>query len=187
MKLWSLPASWSTVSRCPGICVQFGGYVSRNKGCRGHGHMQWAPCLFGRTRPWKEVRSCVCHRHFCILIFLYGILFDARGESCMWPSQTPVSVVTPPSCVWASLIQLIIFHIRSVHGTLWLSAWRTEIPFVSTIYCLHNTGFWFVRLVVVYWVYLLLHERLQSHFIIAMIWKVWYGKAGGWKTTDYMG
>lgn len=101
---------------------------------------------------------------FVYWFFLYGILFDARGESCMWPSQTPVSVVTPPSCVWASLIQLIIFHIRSVHGTLWLSAWRTEIPFVSTIYCLHNTGFWFVRLVVVYWVYLLLHERLQSHF-----------------------
>lgn len=81
---------------------------------------------------------------FLYWFFLYGVLFDATGESCMWPCQTPGSVVTSLSCVWASLIQLIMFHIRSVRGTLWLSAWRTGIPFVSTIYCLHNTGFWFV-------------------------------------------
>lgn len=130
----------------------------------------------------KKTRSPICHKHFYILIFfLYGILFDATGESCMWPSQTPGSVVTSPSCVWASLIQLIMFHIRSVRGNLWLSAWRTGIPFVSTIYCLHNTGFWFVTdwlLCIGYTCFCM--STLSHVFMIATIWKVWYGAAGGW-------
>lgn len=100
MKLWSLPASWSTVSRCPGICVQFGGYVSRNKGCRGHGHMQRAPLVFGRTRPWKEVRPCVCHRHFCIQIFfVWHSFWCQRGIVHVTESDSSISRHTPKLCL----------------------------------------------------------------------------------------
>lgn len=57
-------------------------------------------------------------------------------------SPTPVSVVTCPSCVWVSLIQLTMFHINSVSRNP--VCVKDKNPFVSTIYCLHNTGFQFV-------------------------------------------
>lgn len=57
-------------------------------------------------------------------------------------SPTPVSVVTSPSCVWVSLIQLMVFHINSVNRNLVCG--KDKNPFVSTIYCLQNTGFQFV-------------------------------------------
>lgn len=57
-------------------------------------------------------------------------------------SPTPVSVVTCPSCVWVPLIQLTMFHINSVNRNP--VCVKDKNPFVSTIYCLHNTGFQFV-------------------------------------------
>lgn len=58
-------------------------------------------------------------------------------------NPTPVSVVTSPSCVGVSLIQLMMIFISTVYMFLNrnLVCVQDENPFVSTIYCLHNTGF----------------------------------------------
>lgn len=53
-------------------------------------------------------------------------------------SPAPVSMVTQPRvCLTDS--SRTVFHINSVNGNS--SVWRRENPFVSTIYCLHNTAF----------------------------------------------
>lgn len=100
----------------------------------------------------EESRSCIRHRRardffFCKQTLLKDVLFDATGGDNVHvtelTSPTPVSVVTSPE-LCLSLTDSVddAFHINSVNRNL--VCVKDKNPFVSTIYCLHNTGFQFV-------------------------------------------
>lgn len=107
---------------------------------------------FTLSEEQEESRSCVRQAEtFFLFLFVNRLFsmryFDATGVGGVvhvteLTSPTPVSVVTCPSCVWVSLIQLTVFHINSVKRNP--VCVKDKNPFVSTIYCLHNTGFQFV-------------------------------------------
>lgn len=160
---------WPAATGCPDIWVRwtFGGYVSRNgsasrrTGAGGHAASSTSaqktisltltsPCQRSRTSwgcAFAIINKALTSFCFCKRTLLKDALFWNGGGGHVHVTEstnpTPVSVVTSPSCVGVSLIQLMMIFISTVYMFLNrnLVCVQDENPFVSTIYCLHNTGF----------------------------------------------
>lgn len=175
----SLPAPWPTVSGCPGIWVQGtleamslemelpvdGDACSKLHFCSEEHDLN---PHFTLSEEQEESRSCIRHRQaetlFCKQTLLNDVLFDATGGNCACDrvdqSHSSISSHIPELCL--SLTDSVddAFHINSVNRNL--VCVKDKNPFVSTIYCLHNTGFQFVT----NFVCLVYFEFFKSYFNI---------------------
>lgn len=129
--------------------ANFGGYVSRNGAAGTRGFLLGRKNLLNPSSMLSEERG-VRHRQaetsFCKL--LKDVLFDATqrgGCACDRvdsQSRSSFSSHTREMCVSPTDSDRDAFHINGVNRNL--VCVKDKIPFVSTIYCLHNTGFQFL-------------------------------------------